>query len=233
MLAFLLIGWIPLFSLGAEAPVQRFHVLTTEEKSTLQKNLLQVLTSQSFFKNASCREISNYLLNEAGLPALGETSSVKGERDNFFRGSPQSEPPQFNDGVTQRDKFRRHTHISGIKTQKGWNLELVRDLNFADEMQKSKKLHIQSTFHFAIRERSGESSCEFLDFDYLLMMGGEKDPVHKTLGAKECLDMFTKSLPDPKDVPQAATAALRFIRKDCALGLEYSASIKNDLLGTK
>ena len=193
-----------------------------------RRRLVSELAREGYFRDASCREISNFLLEHAGLPQLKKNGAVSaGERLNTDRRGENQDPPEFADGVAYRDRARSTFRLTGAGDRHEWQMTLRREMVLPDRDLRPRHLRIDTRYRFAVVEKHNIGSCELADIVFRAHEEGVAQDFTRTFSADECLDLFLRGNPTPETAPATVTATFGQLRTSCALGMRYSGSTKN------
>lgn len=185
--------------------------------------ILQEMEEQDYFKHASCPEIANAVLAEAGLPRLGQSTPVRGDRQDMDRRGENAPFPRFVDGVIRSRSPYQAFRVEAKPGRGSWILKLTRELKRKGEPE----LRLETSFLFKQESRLNRTSCEL---DAIGLKGNFKSgSVPARMDAHDCLSVIQL---DPQGLEAWIESAGHrpWIKEDCALGLHYFHSVKEVLL---
>lgn len=186
-----------------------------------RSQVLQKLKREHYFRNASCTEVSDFVLKKIGLPPLWRPGLIKGRRGSVSRPPKPVEPPVFSDEITSKGK-------SPIKVQirtralgpKQWHLHLNRsgEVRLKESMTP---VSLDSDFTFGI---PAPGRCELTSVSFKMKnRPSDKSLTPEQVTIRECLDMFFV-------VPKNPSVELKWIMSDCAMTLKYSPEAESGAL---
>lgn len=180
---------------------------------------LRNFEKQGYIKHATCLEIANSLLTQIGLPLIGQSSPVQGDRLNLDRREERASPPQLIDGLIRNQSPYMSFQLEAKNSAEGWNLKLTRELR---ERRKPAIL-LETTWKFHLESRVNHPSCEVSTIEFKGSGFSESMDIH------ECLTLIEL------DSESAASWIknphhFAWAKEDCELGLHYFKAGKEALL---
>ena len=185
--------------------------LTEEEAGRIRKlknETVSKLIAEKFFRSASCREIADAFLREAGLPALGQKTTVKG-RGAFDRAKQGEELPVLSDEVSGNERFKIQMSSSGGK----WEVHLKRDRG-GEELT-------ETVVTFAVRSEKAPVLCEAESIRFKVIQRKKQGLEIAALEPGKCLDLFLLAETPRLLAERMSPAAYQFLKKDCSVALRY------------
>lgn len=174
---------------------------------------VQLLQQKKFFRSATCKQIADAFLADAGLPALGKSVVVKG-RGPFDRAKAKEELPVFTDEVTLglRTKLK-----ASVSKEKNWELTVLREKKDAgDEMTV--------TMAFRPRTEKSPSVCEVesIGFSSKFLKDGKPSTLEiRNIKPEQCLDLYLLTgIPEVLSA-NMSQATYEWLKKDCSVALRY------------
>lgn len=204
--------------------------IPTVSPSQLQKDLFKKLSSDHYFKNATCREFANYNLMKNGLPKIGEAGPVHGTRLSTDRRNEESNPPNFEDSLVQSEKPYSKYKISASGTRTDWRLTIDRELEI-QPTNDSRHLLTRTVYHFKILDFENKGSCAITGLDFQASHGNSL-PVEKSMNLDSCMDLFlreTNHITNSEEPSLTEQKAIEILRGDCATSMRYSLDAKEIL----
>lgn len=176
--------------------------------------LIHRLFTIGYFKDTTCREFSDFVLAQNGLPKLGMSEPVRGIRESTDRHGEDSNPPEFIDSITQSQKPRVYSRIaasSGVSNN--WRMTIERE---------QEGIHSRVTYAFQVVDHDNKGSCALEDFNLTVTRGPASKSYSKTMTLNDCLDLFM--LPTPEGILPMSfdMKVLIRLRETCATGMHYS-----------
>ncbi len=248
------IGWLPILAsmaITAAGPAWGEPPIA----QSFDTRVVNTLGKTGFLRNATCAQFSSVVLEQSGLPSIGQVAPVTGTRGDVDRRLERQEPPIFQDTVTRPGQPRyvirvKANGMSGVIVRQAphgavaaQNIERqaphgavaaqykdrwVLEVRRASDFE-GREFAVLTQFEFRVGAADNRSSCELqrLRIQARWPERGKERVFDQTLGAHECLDLF-----DPEDeeaLPQGGRQILwvEAIRKrDCAVGLRYFEEVK-------
>ena len=195
-----------------------------KEKKATTSALVSELKKQGFFRAATCREIADAFLKDAGLPALNEDKKPNG-RGAFDRSKAKQELPTFfdervtpgNDSV----KIRLQSREAASETAKVWLFEIHRSFKVSAQ---SKRLRTQ--YAFRVKTERTPYLCETSKVFFALDEGDDSKPAILTLNEFSPINCLNLALlneqPTLAKKAELSPQALEWMKKDCTVALNYS-----------
>ena len=194
--------------------------LTPEQLKTFN-----YLKASHYFLLASCAGFANAVLDPVGLPRLGQSAPIRGERGNMDRQGERRSPPIFNDSVVRSEKPYLSFDVDGRLSSDFWTLRLSR---VSRENSKDDGIRNETTFRFTIDSRLNHPSCELMKIEFQAWSpeASETPRWRKTVGLSDCLSMYNSAASDPVFAGMSAQAA-QWLKEDCATGLHFFKEAKD------
>jgi len=199
--------------------------------------LLLTLYQNGYFKNASCREFANYMLEKLGLPAIGDATPIKGRRGSFNRDGALADAPSLSDSIYSNDASRSEVKISmGAEKSKKRQWSLLVERSFIPAIRKegkvisSPRLSVKSRFVFDLEPNQGRTTCELKSLFVAIMNRDQKQKAAdelKEISLNECLDTFL--IEDNSHLDKVSAEGQGLFREICADAVHYSGEAKNRL----
>ena len=194
-------------------------------------NLLKALDKKDFLLEATCRDVSNTILQQSHLPLIGEKTAklTRGKRGNFDRSQDGSELPTFKDTI--KTDYNAHpmeilVDGAGAQDQKSWELSLKRTAD-----NKSNPFTLKTRFLFGVTRGPHGSICGLKNIEFI-SEDKRSPPERITNDGLSCLRKFsTRVIPITRD--QRRRALQGFMNKDCAVGLAFFDDVKTQLSNKK
>ena len=217
-----LIGFLQPAIADIHAPTDVSHAV---DMKSARDGLVRGLLARQYFKIASCKDFSNMILEQNGLPKLGQEGSVNGLRPNVDRRYEKKNPPEFADSVQQQDLTQNTYEVTASGDRKNWVLTLNRDVKVPISRGPAARLKTRTDYRFTVVEKANVGSCELMDMGFHAEARGAKS-FDKKLGLDSCMNLFMKGKPDWRTTPPASNAAISYLYHDCSIGMHYSAEAK-------
>jgi hypothetical protein len=190
-----------------------------------RQGMFRALLARQYFKIASCKDFSNLILAQNGLPWLGQDGNVDGLRSNVDRRNENRNPPDFFDSLEQLGGPRNSVEIVASGDRKNWTLTLDRDMKIAAGGASTSRLKTRTEYRFTVIEKENLGSCELLDMSFHAETRGAR-AFDKSFGLDSCLNLFLKGKPNSRVTAAASNAAIDYLFHDCAVGMHYSLEAK-------
>ena len=212
--------FIAVLLLGIAAPVfaadRADKKQPPKELTPAQQKTFENLRSKKYFLVASCAGVSDAFLAEVGLPAIGQSNPVRGDRGDMDRRGENAKPPWFTDSVIRTEKPYLAFTVEAEKGRRPWVLKLSRESHDGS----GKGVQAETRFEFNIDSRLNRPSCELMKLRF------QAQSWTRDLDFADCLSVHDAKDGDPlfAGLPSAAT---EWLRQDCAIGLHYFKAAKD------
>jgi hypothetical protein len=219
-----------LSSAGSLVALRASATESTRLTST-ELNLLKALDKRDFLLEATCRDVSNTILQQSHLPLIGEKTAklTHGKRGNFDRSHDSSELPTFKDTI--KTDYNAHpmeilVDGAGAQDEKSWELSLKRTAE-----DKSNPFTLRTRFLFGVTHGPNGSICGLKNIEFT--SEDKRSPAERiTNDGLSCLRKFSaRIIPITRD--QRKRALQGFMNKDCAVGLAFFDDVKMQLSNKK
>jgi hypothetical protein len=195
-----------------------------KEKQVATSALVSELKKQGFFRAATCREIADAFLKDAGLPALNENKKPNG-RGAFDRSKAKQELPIFFDEITTAGndpvKSRFQSKEAPSETTKVWLFEIHRSFKVATQPRR-----LRTQYAFRVQTERTPYLCETSKVFFALDEGDEtKEPILtlNEFAPINCLNLaLLNEQPNSSKKADLPSQALGWMKKDCTVALNYS-----------
>lgn len=201
---FLILSFQP-SAAGAELSPEELRLKTVEK-----------LYQENYFKNGTCRDVANTLLERHHLPLIGKTD--KSLKRHFDRSQENSSLPGLRDEAVDASKNQKIV-ISTKGDKASWTATVQR--SSLDLKQNQTQLLGSTQFHFSVSGSDEQPICSFESWKFT---PSDKNQPSQILTETHCLDLFisSKFFAELEKKNPAWAQFISVAKEDCAFALHYS-----------